>query len=76
MSARSDEELALAYQQELGREPRNLPEDHPDRWQWEYRGRPEEREGLFECLAGPSERAVVEQDALPGLAELAASDGA
>lgn len=38
------------YVRNVGREPRNLPEDHPDRWQWEYRGTKEERARLRETL--------------------------
>lgn len=35
----------------VGHEPNNLPEDHPDHWQWVYRGRsPEDRQRLAELL--------------------------
>lgn len=40
------------YRDNVGRDPRNLPDDHPDRWQWEYRGTREEREQLLDRLAG------------------------
>lgn len=36
--------------------PRNLPDDHPDRWQWEYRGTRDERETLLERLAGADDQ--------------------
>lgn len=49
------------YEEELGRPPRNLPDDHPDRWQWEYRGSKEEREELLDRL---SPELPVEQDSL------------
>lgn len=38
------------YEENVGHEPHNLPEDHPDRWQWLYRGSREEREHLLERL--------------------------
>lgn len=38
------------YEENVGHEPRNLPDDHPDRWQWFYRGTREEREHLLERL--------------------------
>lgn len=47
----------------VGREPENLPEDHPDRWQWLYRGSREEREHLLERLV-ELPREVHEQEAL------------
>lgn len=34
----------------MGRPPANLPDDHPDRWQWDYRGTKAEREALVERL--------------------------
>lgn len=46
-----DEERERHYIEIVGREPRNLPADHPDRWQWEYAGGKAEREGLLERLA-------------------------
>ena len=66
MSARSDEELALAYEQEQGHLPHNLPAEHPDLWQWEYRGRPDERADLLERLS-EEPISLPEQDALPDL---------
>jgi hypothetical protein len=45
-----DEELIEQYRKETGRNPRNLPDDHPDRWQWDYMGRKEEREALEESV--------------------------
>lgn len=41
------------YKRNVGHEPRNLPEDHPDRWQWLYRGTREEREQLLDRLFPP-----------------------
>lgn len=37
------------YRAEVG-DPRNLPDDHPDKWQWDYRGTKAERETLLERL--------------------------
>jgi len=67
MRFRDDEELALAYEQDRGYPPQNLSPDHPDLWQWEYRGRPEERADL---LGRMSEEPISlpEQGSLPGLA--------
>lgn len=39
------------YEAEVG-PVRNLPEDHPDRWQWDYRGSKDERDDLLSRLAG------------------------
>lgn len=39
------------YRDNVGREPRNLPDDHPDKWQWEYTGTKEERDALLERLS-------------------------
>lgn len=39
------------YEQSVGRPPvERVPEDHPDRWQWDYRGKRDEREELLERL--------------------------
>lgn len=40
----------VAYVEALGREPRNLPSDHPDLWQWLYKGTKAERYELLEKL--------------------------
>lgn len=40
------------YIEVVGHEPRNLPEDHPDRWQWLYRGTPKDKEMLKAWLGG------------------------
>lgn len=40
------------YEENVGRPPRNLPDGHPDRWQWGYTGTREERESLLDRLAG------------------------
>lgn len=37
------------YRAEVG-EPHNLPDDHPDRWQWEYTGTKAEREAMIDRL--------------------------
>lgn len=50
------------YEQEVGKPPENLPEDHPYRWQWDYRGTKEDRERLAELLGEPEE--IEGQDAL------------
>lgn len=46
-----------AYIEAVGHEPRNLPADHPDRWQWLYVGRSDEdKERLAELLGLPEEQ--------------------
>jgi len=51
------------YRDEVG-EPKELPADHPDRWQWEYRGTKAERERLRQELDlvedEPDEPVVIE----------------
>lgn len=42
-----EEEL---YEKEKGRPATRLPEDHPDAWQWEYRGGKAEFEQLQQRL--------------------------
>jgi hypothetical protein len=32
----SDDDQSLRYEELMGRPPRNLPEGHPDLWQWLY----------------------------------------
>lgn len=54
-----------AYEENVGRPPRNLPEDHPDRWQWEYRGTRAERESLLGRLLGEE----IEEDEPPSQEE-------
>jgi hypothetical protein len=50
------------YVENVGREPGELPEDHPDRWQWEYRGQsPEDRERLANFFQKPVEKPQEEQ---------------
>lgn len=39
------------YVAEVGREPGRLPDEHPDAWQWTYRGTPAERKDLAERVA-------------------------
>jgi hypothetical protein len=55
------------YEAAVGREPARLPEDHPDAWQWEYRGSRQERDELLERLTG-CEGVLVEQESLSGIA--------
>lgn len=49
-SAMDEYQQVAEYVRNVGREPENLPEDHPDRWQWLYRGTRDEREHLLERL--------------------------
>jgi hypothetical protein len=63
----SADDLRGRYREIVGRDPAELPPDHPDRWQWEYRGSRDERAALLERLSG-EERAAVEQEPLPGIA--------
>ena len=51
-----------AYTRAVGHEPRNLPDDHPDLWQWLYRGTPKDKEQLaaWMGLADPEEIVVIE----------------
>jgi len=46
-----DDERELNYIKSVGHEPRNLPDDHPDLWQWVYSGKAAERERLLERLS-------------------------
>lgn len=60
-----DEKLVKMYREAAGRDPRNLPEDHPDFWQWAYRGTPQERADLEESLRlGPIEEEEYDQEEL------------
>lgn len=38
------------YREVVGKDPDALPDDHPYRWQWDYRGTKGEREELLERL--------------------------
>lgn len=49
------------YRESTGKEPRNLPDDHPDAWQWKYRGSKAEREALMARL-GLLPRAVEDEE--------------
>lgn len=49
MSKKSPEE---EYKEIVGRDPHNLPDDHPDLWQWTYSGTPEQRKSLLWKLSG------------------------
>lgn len=52
VAGRDRDREVLAYVAVVGREPvERFGPGHPDRWQWEYRGRPVEREGLLERLS-------------------------
>lgn len=56
-----DEEKA--YEENVGKPPQNLPEDHPDLWQWRYRGTKVERDALLAELAlKPPEEEEVSPD--------------
>lgn len=50
MTKKDDKKIEGEYRENLGRDPRNLSDDHPDRWQWEYRGTKAERDELAERL--------------------------
>lgn len=50
---------AAFYEKEMGRPPTLLPDDHPDRWQWDYRGTKAEREELLDRLDLSDEAPVV-----------------
>lgn len=43
-------DLEKEYAEAVGHEARNLPDDHPDKWQWDYVGTKAEREFLLERL--------------------------
>lgn len=54
---------ADAYVENVGHEPHNLPDDHPDKWQWEYLGTKAERDVLLERLGlEPEEEELLSQD--------------
>lgn len=53
-----------AYVENVGHEPRELPHDDPLRWQWEYRGTPEEIERLRRELFDEPPQPPVEQASL------------
>lgn len=60
-----DERQQIAeYVGNVGREPENLPNDHPDLWQWLYRGTKTEREYLLERLVELPVEEAHEQEAL------------
>ena len=47
------------YREATGRKPtERYPKDHPDRWQWDYAGKPAEREELLERLGIAEEQEV------------------
>lgn len=45
---RAREREVESYKASVGKEPARLPDDHPDAWQWDYRGTKKEREELAE----------------------------
>ncbi len=51
----NDKRTVQAYTESVGHEPRNLPDDHPDVWQWLYRGTPEEKQRALSLLGLPNE---------------------
>jgi hypothetical protein len=55
----NDDMTVGEYTRNVGHEPRNLPDDHPDVWQWLYRGTPKQQERLREFLGIPDEEEVV-----------------
>jgi hypothetical protein len=58
-------ELEAEYEKAMGRRPTRLPDDHPDAWQWDYRGTKEERDQLLELLSqGAPEEPAAEQTSL------------
>lgn len=61
---REPENIEREYQTNVGKPAENLPDDHPDRWQWEYQGSPDERKGLLEKLSEEPVEPPLEQDTL------------
>ena len=56
---------AAEYRLNTGREPvERYPADHPDRWMWDYTGKPAERDALLERLASDPPNLPDEQEAL------------
>lgn len=54
----------VMYVEVVGHEPRNLPKDHPDLWQWLYTGRSElDKKHLAELL-GPVEGPATQDESL------------
>ena len=54
----------LEYERATGREPTELPPDHPDRWQWEYDGSPAARASMRRKLRLEQEKNGVVQEKL------------
>ena len=50
-----DEKTVREYERSVGHGPQNLPDDHPDHWQWVYRGTKEDKEKLRSLLGIPDE---------------------
>ena len=57
------ETLEKKYEENVGHPPRTLPEDHPDYWQWTYKGGPAERATLLDMLSldGPDSQPPQEE---------------
>jgi hypothetical protein len=57
-----DERAAALYEDEVG-EIRNLPEEHPDAWQWRYRGSfsQADRERMLDLIQDAAEAEQAEQ---------------
>lgn len=53
------------YEENVGHPPQNLPKDHPDKWQWEYRGSKADKEGLLARLRGNDPVNIEEDDGPP-----------
>jgi hypothetical protein len=58
----NENQTVSEYTRNVGHEPRNLPDDHPDAWQWKYRGTREERQKLSDLfgIPDPDEPVVIE----------------
>lgn len=54
--------MLAEYKRAVGHDPRNLPEEHPDHWQWVYRGTKEDKEKLrlFLGISDEEEAVVIE----------------
>jgi hypothetical protein len=57
----NDERTVEEYTRTVGHEPRNLPDDHPDVWQWLYRGTRDDRERLRSFLGFPDDENAVSE---------------
>lgn len=55
---------ATEYRLNVGHDHENLPEDHPDVWQWRYGGGRSERDELLQRLTEDELQEKAEQEAL------------